>query len=603
MGNILLSNRLTDVLDHVFELIPENLDTAEHDKISKESKVTLREANDFLREYMNQLGGEFNLRKESLHLKMGRYAPHGRYKPYIWGAFIPSTVKAPSHTTPQLYVFRSSKMFGWGLCPSDKARRDSTFMAVYKKVLGENKSALEHLFAEGFVGRITEDGDIQTDVNDFLSSSNLLFERHYPVSKMPSEPTFKKQIVEDIAKLLPIYLKVVAACASNDLLERTGKSTDMTDLFEKWDEWFYGVNDIATQSVPEYLQPELGKEWDDLSQLWAIGRREALRAVELARNRKTIPEELIHALLFGRLRRTAYTGAWRSGVKENFAKIITEVDSFVQKYPAGCNDEQFDALMERVRTSCGFKAESFATRLLCDIAPNVYLPYGQFTVSALRAAAKLFGQVSSKGLSEKNYESMCSEARRLCEFIPDLPQDEKLYVFDHFLYWINLDHAIEKTTAPVEDKAADNSAVTKYWKISCGKSGRYGAIHKSKGVITIGWGGVTDPRKFDSIEKLHEAYKKVDDGSFDPGHAARQCWTFCHDIKKGDYIFGYGPGAVILVGVDQGAYDFVDVEKWAAESSGSVDISHRHLRKVKWLGTSAVETTYLNPDLKKKIER
>lgn len=604
VSSILFSKELTDVLKNVHDQIPANLDTALHSTIPPEAKDMLKRSNDMLKTFMDRLAGEFNLPKQGLHLKMGRYAPHGRYKPYIWGAFIPNKVKAPSHTTPQLYIFRSSRMFGWGLCPSDKARKDSTFMAIYKRILNENRTSVDALFAEGFVARTGDDdtSEHSSDIDAFFGSSTLLFERYYPTSNLPSEDEFEKAVLEDFKKLIPLYNKIVSACVVYDLLEKSSKSEDQAELFEKWDEWFDGANDVARQEVPEYLQTELGKEWDNLSHLWTIGRREALKAFDFAKRGMPIPEELIQALLFGRLRRTAYTGAWRSGVKESFAKILLAIDAFVQKYPNGCDDTQYDSLMERVKEICGFKVESFVTRFLCDLAPNVYLPYGQFTVSALRSTAKLLGQTPSKNLSDKNYESMCQEARRLCELVPDLPKEEKLYVFDHFLYWINLEYSGDKQS-PKTQTTESISDSAHFWKISCGRTGRYSAIHKSKGLISIGWGEGLDPRKFDTLEQLHKAYESLGDQTYDAGHAARQCWTFAREIKKGDYIFGYGTGTVLMVGIDQGEYDFINVEKWAAEQDGFIASDHRHIRRVKWLSNTPVETIQLNPILKKKIER
>lgn len=588
-------------MNHVLTQIPTNLDTAEHDSVSTEAKATLKEANDFLRDWMDGIGGKFNLRKQNLHLKLGRYAPHGRYKPYIWGAFIPKSVKAPSHTTPQLFLFRSSKILGWGLCPSDKARKDSTFMAIYKQVLTENKAVLETLFKDGFTGRDGNEGSSQSNVEAFLDSPTLLLERNYSVTNLPNQIEFAKQFGEDLDKLLPLYSKIVAACISNDLLENSIKPNEKNDLFEKWDDWFYGVNDVSTQEVPAYLQSEIGKHWDDLSQVWKIGRREALKAVDLANKKQPIPEDLAYALIFGKLRRTAYSGPWRNNVKEKLSAILVEVSQFVKRYPVGCNDKDFDQMIERIRAVCGYKVESFVTRILCDIAPNTYLPYGQFTVSALTAAAKFLGQTPSKNLSDKNYESMCSEAKRLCEFVPDLPQLEKLYVFDHFLYWINLESAVETSPKAVSSEMPQTSDI-KYWKISAGGAGRYSAAHRENGVISIGWGEIPDPRSYDSYEKLFEMYKKVENLDYDPGHAARQCFMFCHEIKKGDYIFGYGPGAVILVGIDQGEFDYKEAQEWSHGIS-NVNKSHRNIRKVKWLNSAPIETSRMSADLKSKLSR
>lgn len=605
MSHTILSAELTNVLDAILKSIPENLDTAFHSSVSVESKTALKLANDSLKKLMDQLGGEFSLSKRGLHLKMGRYAPHGRYKPYIWGAFIPNTVKAPSHLTPQMYVFRSSQTLGWGLCPSDKARNDSMFMSAYKKVLNENKLILEELLSDGFVGRDAESSRANlTSVEQFLGSTNVLLERSYPTANLPSDENFLTQLKSDFNKLLPLYQKIIDACASNDLLETSTKNDEEFDLVEKWDNWFYEANDVAQQQVPDYLQAEIGLKWKDLSHVWEIGRREALKAVELARSNKSIPEESVQALLFGRLRRTAFTGEWRNGVKHHFAKVLIEIDNFVKSNPEGCVEQEYDSLISRLQVICGYRVESFATRLMCDLAPNVYLPYGKFTVPALRAAAKLLGQISNKNLSEKNYVSMCDEAKRLCAFAPELPVDEKLYVFDHFLYWVNLE--LYKETPKLETAQSDaivhSSSSTKYWKISAGTAGSYASAHKTNKVISIGWGEVSDPRQFDSIEKLFDAYKKLGDGSYDPGHASRQCWTFCNEIKKGDYIFGYGPGAVIMVGIDQGIYDFKDVKSWSGQDT-KVSSSHRHIRSVKWLPVNPIETTRMSLELKKKIER
>lgn len=587
-------------MNQVLAQIPKNLDTAEHDSVSPEAKATLKEANHFLRGWMDTIGGKFNLRKQNLHLKLGKYAPHGRYKPYIWGAFIPKAVKAPSHTTPQLFLFRSSKILGWGLCPSDKARKDSTFMAIYKQVLTENKPLLETLFKDGFTGRDGDDGSPQSNVDDFLNSPTLLLERNYSSASLPNQIEFAKQFGEDLEKILPLYLKIVAACILNDLLESAIKPNEKNDLFEKWDDWFYGLNDVSTQEVPPYLHSEIGKHWEDLSQVWKIGRREALKAIDLANNKQPIPEDLAYALIFGKLKRTAYSGGWRNDVKENLSAVLVVISQFTKKHPHGCNNKEFDQLIESVRVICGSKLPSFITRMLCDLAPNTYLPYSQFTVTALTTTAKLLGQTASKNLSEKNYESMCNEAKRLSEFVPDLPQSEKLYIFDHFLYWLNLESTVE--TSPNLNVESLQTSDTKYWKISCGRTGRYAAAHKENGVISIGWGEIPDPRTFNTYEQILEKYKAVDNREYDPAYAARQCYMFSNEIKSGDYVFGYGSGAVILVGIDQGVFDYKEAQDWSRGIS-NVNESHRNIRKVKWLNTLPVETTRMSADLKKKLAR
>lgn len=582
MANILLGSSLTRIFNEIQSVIPEGLDTATHDSVNIEVKQQLKEANEFLKEFLTDVSSKLNLAEHSLHLKMGRYAPHGRYKPHVWGAFIPDVVKAPSHTTPQLYLLRSGERLGWGICPSDKAGKDLKFMEVYRKILRDNESTLQQLFSAGFVGRADGEMPDQFTSSEFFKSERLILERQYKIPNMPKDSEFESQVVSDFKLLIPIYVAIVDACTMSGLVERTSKA-EVVEIADRWDEWFYGANEDATKDVPEYLQKELGKKWRDFAQVWEIGRRESLKAIGLAERKKPIPEDLANALLFGRLRRTAFTGAWRSAVRDNLPELLRTISKFASENPSGSKEVQFDELMTEIQKICGYKAESFVTRILCDIAPKAYLPVSNFTVGALAKFASMKGESVSPELNNKSYEAICAEAKRLAPLAPDMPSETLLYVFDHFLYWINRDEVgrFDKShEADVQDSPPT------FWKISCGEGGKHASLHRKTGFISVGWGGVLDPRPYPDFNDYFDDFTKQP-GVEARGSSASQTWHFCHSIKKGDIILGYGSGAILQIGVDEGAYDFRDPADWAGKDSG---IDHKHIRKVRWLNLEPLET-------------
>lgn len=143
----------------------------------------------------------------------------------------------------------------------------------------------------------------------------------------------------------------------------------------------------------------------------------------------------------------------------------------------------------------------------------------------------------------------------------------------------------------------------RFWKVSCGLGGRYSADHKRFGVISLGWDGVPDITKFKTVEEIINHVESLPETEFDKVYATKTCWAFAHDIKPGDFIMGYGSGAVLQIGTVEGPYEFLDVKTWASGSTDRVDDSQRHIRRVNWLDLDTVETSALSPELKKKMVR
>lgn len=615
MSDVLTSQDLTKALAEVESKIREGRVAAEAGYISDHSKKLMQEGYKSLKELSQKIAGKLPLSAHSLHLTMGKYAPNGKYKSHLWSAIIPITVRAPSHVTPQLYIFRSNTIFAWGISPSDAAIEHPEFMDAYRSVFRANESEVRKLFSEGFIGR-GYDGETELKkVEAFLDSKNMTLARVYAINALPSEDKLYAQIESDLVRMFDLYSRVAAGCMKQDLLSRLNRDKE-SDIesddqwFAAWNEWFDRPNDVAGSEVPAYLQGEYGKTWKNLRQLWEVGRKEALKAIEQAVQNDSIPEERIQALLFGSLRRTAMTGGWRSAVKDNFASILKETHTFSKAHPEGCSNSDFATLLGKVQKLADTEAKSFVTRLLCDLQPNHYLPVAKLTIPALKRAAGILGTTPANLKSTDDYEAVCREAKRLAERHPSLPADAKLYVFDHFLYWLENEYSENdgktwKAAEPRNSEPAKAEPTQGFWKISCGRSGMYSAIHRKSGYISIGWGGqtgVADISKFKSREDLAAAFKRVPGLDSDPDYAAGQCWNIAHDIQVGDFIFGYGSGTVLLVGKVTGPYEAKNVTEWAGPDS-PVSPNHRHLRRVEWMKLAPIETTSLPPELKRRLER
>ena len=248
MKEILTSKELTNALAEVASKIREGLVTAEKKDVSEQSRAVIKEAQGALSEVMGTAGTALKIDPRRLHLKMGRYAPHGKYKSHIWGAFIPVDVKAASHITPQLYIFRSNVLFGWGISASDAARDNPEFMDAYKSAFSRNESELRSLFSKGLVGRTEDDKTPIKTVEEFLRSKNFTLARVYPSSALPDADKIRAQLSEDLKALLPLYLKVLETCTTNNML-RNLNGTNEDDNEAEEAEW--KASEPSTHDAPD----------------------------------------------------------------------------------------------------------------------------------------------------------------------------------------------------------------------------------------------------------------------------------------------------------------------------------------------------------------
>ena len=474
MDATLSSEALTKALAEVKSRIRDGRVAANSRDVPEKARELIADSYARFKTMMNEIVGHLGMSSKGLHLKMGRYAPNGKYKPHLWCAIIPITVRAPSYFTTQLYIFRSDTILGWGIGPSDIAQENEEFMAAYRGAMKSNETTVRELFSQGFVSREDfeerqgrHDKRFSDDVSAFFGSNSQTLARVFLAKELPSGEKLPSMIEADLKKLLPLYVKIVEACTSGNLIQRlnqaeNGEDSDIEDVdaqatmgwMHRWNEWFEGANNPeAKKEVPEYLKSEFGTAWKTFRQRWEIGRRESLQSL------KEPNEDRVHALLYGSLQRTQLTGAWRAPLKQRYPEIVKIINAFADKYPTGCSNENFKILVADIEKVTGYELKAFITRVLCDFRPDVYLPYGNFIVDALKAAAPMLGSTPNVSLRKDDYESICKEARRLVALFPDLEQATSLYIFDHFLSWV--DKQYEALTVETGSEVMPNEGALK----------------------------------------------------------------------------------------------------------------------------------------------
>ena len=618
--SLIQSSDLSTALSEVRSKIREGLETAPLTELTPKTRKLISEAHGELSGIMERLGHSLEISKHGLRLSMGRYQMHGRCKPHIWGAFIPNEVKAASHVTPQLYIFRSDKVFGWGISPSHKAKDDPEFMTAYRVVFQKKKDEFSQFLEKGYFGldHSSSEENQNYGVNSIITSDVPSLRRIIKTTDLPFSKTWEDVALADLQNFLPFFDSVVEVCRKAHVVDRTRPGFTGDDSDEEaedvvtdnepywhslWLKWFDGSdNNESQREVPKYLTNEVGLKWTNVRQRWDIGRRESINSID------DPSEDRVHALLFGSLQRTHFSGGWRNPLKENYAKVIVRINDFVKQNPTGCSNAAFEKLVSDIHSLTGFELKSFITRVMCDFQPSVYLPLGNFTVKALGAAsAWLELQPSASTLSKDDYEGLCNEGRRLASSFPTSDKSTCVYIFDHFLSWIDKEYGCVMPKPPRAQWTASEPELDfknhRFWKISCGRAGRYAPAHKDAGVISIGWGGLIDLSKFKNKDDCLAHFKEFDTNDYDKAYATQQCWAFSREIKDGDFIFGYGSGTILMVGKVVGGYEYKDVAAWTGGKYPQVVASHKHIRHVTWFNIEPVETANLSSDLKRKLER
>lgn len=381
---------------------------------------------------------------------------------------------------------------------------------------------------------------------------------------------------------------------------------DIKDWTELWREAWQGPDSSSHSNVPEYLKHEAGDVWKNIRQQWEIGHRELNIAVELACTNQDPGTERVRELIMGSLRRTMFSGGWRTHVLTNFSSIAKSLRVFVAKYPTGCSQAALSSLLDELKPlTGGARIKAVVTRWLSDLAPQYYLPVSdKFTAIALQQAAALLTHENHESAPNEDYEFMCQEAVRLTFHLPNVSQTKPMLEFDYFLYWLHNIYLEQHTQTSLPNEIISDSNQTRYWKISCGQGGRYAGIHRITGRISIGWGETGDLRLFKDKTLLKENLRTNPDLPFDASHAAQQCWDFSHEIQVGDIIFGYGQGHILLVGEVIGPYEYlVDSTEWKGLTNSDTDLGHRHVLPVKWFTTRKISAKELSDETYRKITR
>jgi hypothetical protein len=591
---ILLKKQLSSALAEIRKQTSTDLKTAKWSSISEVSKNSIKEAHSDMKGQLKAIGELLEIEGKGLRVNMGMYQTSGYAYPHVWGAIIPHEVARSSHETPQLYIFRNEKALVWGICLSSSARVNPAFKAVYQAWKDHHNAEAEKFKKENLYGEksLFDEGDEEVSAYRRIIDLSL--------------PNMDKDWIElakkDFEKLMPLYLKLVNDCRTQKLFNNEDTVSD--EWRDSWKEYFEGeIPHGSGYSVPDFLKSEIGDSWESYKQVWEIGRREAL----LSLNEPN--EDRVHALLYGSLRRTGLSGNWRGPLKDNYKAVTSEISKAVNNYPEGLGNDQFQALVEKVKTITGFELKSYITRLLCDLNPHLYLPVSEFTYETLEKVSDFF-QVKTSMPGKKDYYGQCKLSQSLASMFASSEEERNLYIFDHFLHWCNSGNLHGKNSAS-NTQTHDIStpkpilpvAHEKFWKISCGQGGSFSGAHRAQGVISIGWSETKDLNTYTSkedIQKYLRTVKKAD--SSDEGHVARTCWSFYDSIKEGDIVFGYGSGTILLIGKVIGPYQYRSVAEWTDGKYPKVHESHMHTRKVEWFQCRPIETSELSSGLRSKLE-
>lgn len=609
---MILDDKLSRALKKVSDQIVPGASTASYDAISPEDKITIKSEFHDLKTLLLRAGRDLNIAEHKLKLSMGKYQISGNMFPHLWGAYIPISAENASSCTTQLFVHRKHATIHWGISLSHRASQSTDFQLKFQDILSVHRDTVERHYRNGFSNHFPvsaqriESQDSKSDSEGFIicRTKNLA---DYQVS----EDQLYDDILEDLNELMPLYLELVKASEAKGLIggqeqDENLNSKQDNDWLDKWKGTWIGSESVSKPPVPQYLQKELGNTWKSTKQQWEIGQRELIIAVDLANKGQDPGPERIKELIMGTLRRTLFSGGWRSHVLANFSSIAKQLKEFVNKNPSGCSQADLDLLLEELKPlTGGSRIKAVVTRWLNDLAPQHYLPVSdRFTATALAEAARLFDLEPCRERMNDNYELICREALRLAPELLDISDTNQLLEFDYFLFWLHYHYLPQQGAKPVTELIDPSDDEPRYWKISCGQGGRYAGVHRTTGRISIGWGEARDLHSYSTRIQIREELKTVPDLPYDPAHAAQQCWCFAHEIQVGDIVFGYGQGNILLIGEVTGPYEYLSSPAdWNRLGNAGTEIAHQHTLPVKWYTTRKVAAKELPADLYSQITR
>jgi len=581
MDKALISKDLTLALSEVTNHIPEGKGTAAHSEIKKSSIATIKVAYFELKDIFIKVSEELQIKNKGLKYSLGRYVSSGRVFPHLWGAFIPTEAGGVSAPTSQLYVFRGADTFTWGICLSIAATSDDAFVQAFTSFIENNSKGLSDLKSRGF-------NFDYTNSQSLVGNFRRMVSRSISFDEKSSLEDLKKAIATDLSSLLPIYLDLVEHLRKADLFTEVNETeeddvsipleTVMTkeELIKRLEtEWNAQRNDLP---VPEYLISEFGNSFKTKKQWWEIGHREALLAIADALENKKQNYGRIKALIYGKLRRTNWTGPWRESTANNFNAIIQKIHTFYKKHPEGCETSDFENIIEEINQEYGKSTPSFISRFLCDMAPQHYLPLSKkFTSESLEDLAETLGIDTSK-IDDDDYGLICKTAIKIANEISILPSDTSLYVLDHYLYLVSAFKNQDTSDAGVtEDKSFDDSVG--YWLLAPGRDANLWDDFQKNNIIAIGWDQLNQnlqnlPTKEDVAVALKKAYL-IEDDSSSKKNDVLACYQFAHEMKVGDIVFTKtGSTKVLGYGEITSPYKFDETRS-----------SYKHVRSIKWVKT------------------
>lgn len=153
----------------------------------------------------------------------------------------------------------------------------------------------------------------------------------------------------------------------------------------------------------------------------------------------------------------------------------------------------------------------------------------------------------------------------------DLPNDEEFKdIFDRLIK--AYDKILE---AGISSNLTGETQGVSSWVISPGANAKLWDEFTRESIISIGWDPLGDLSQYASKEEIVENLKDFqgEDEDTNPTNQALACFEFCHQIKKGDYVYAK-QGTKKILGVGEVVSDYIFDESKP---------THRNIRKVKWL--------------------